>query len=64
VAFIRDGDTIRVDIAGRSLDLLVDDDELEARKQDWQPLDHKYQRGVLSKYAKLVRSASVGAVTH
>ncbi|PYE16032.1 dihydroxyacid dehydratase [Williamsia limnetica] len=64
VAFIRDGDTIRVDIAGRSLDLLVDDEELEARKQDWQPLDHKYQRGVLSKYAKLVRSASVGAVTH
>ncbi|MBA4023976.1 MAG: dihydroxy-acid dehydratase [Gordonia sp.] len=64
VAFIRDGDTIRVDIAGRTLDLLVDDDELEARKQDWQPLDHKYQRGVLSKYAKLVRSASVGAVTH
>lgn len=64
VAFIRDGDTIRVDIAGRTLDLLVDDEELEARKQDWQPLDHKYQRGVLSKYAKLVRSASVGAVTH
>ncbi|ETD31304.1 MULTISPECIES: dihydroxy-acid dehydratase [Actinomycetes] len=64
VAFIRDGDRIRVDIAARTLDLLVDDDELESRKQDWQPLDHKYQRGVLSKYAKLVRSASVGAVTH
>ena len=64
VAFIRDGDRIRVDIAGRTLDLLVDDDEIESRKQDWQPLDHKYQRGVLSKYAKLVRSASVGAVTH
>lgn len=64
VAFIRDGDRIRVDIAARTLDLLVDDDELESRKQDWQPLDHKYQRGVLAKYAKLVRSASVGAVTH
>jgi dihydroxy-acid dehydratase len=64
VAFIRDGDRIRVDIAARTLDLLVDDEELESRKQDWQPLDHKYQRGVLSKYAKLVRSASVGAVTH
>lgn len=64
VAFIRDGDRIRVDIAARTLDLLVDDDELESRRQDWQPLDHKYQRGVLSKYAKLVRSASVGAVTH
>ena len=64
VAFIRDGDRIRVDIAARTLDLLVDDDELESRKQDWRPLDHKYQRGVLSKYAKLVRSASVGAVTH
>lgn len=64
VAFIRDGDRIRVDIAARTLDLLVDDDELESRKEDWQPLDHKYQRGVLAKYAKLVRSASVGAVTH
>ncbi|PXW26954.1 dihydroxy-acid dehydratase [Nocardia sp. 348MFTsu5.1] len=64
VAFIRDGDRIRVDIAGRTLDLLVDDEEIELRKQDWKPLDHKYQRGVLSKYAKLVRSASVGAVTH
>jgi dihydroxy-acid dehydratase len=64
VAFIRDGDRIRVDIAARTLDLLVEDDELASRKQDWQPLDHKYQRGVLSKYAKLVRSASVGAVTH
>ena len=63
IAFVRDGDLIRVDIAARSLDLLVDADELEARRRDWAPLPPRYTRGVLAKYAKLVRSASQGAVT-
>jgi dihydroxy-acid dehydratase len=63
IAFVRDGDLIRVDIPSRSLDLLVDADELEARRTDWQPLPPRYTRGVLAKYQKLVKSAALGAVT-
>ena len=62
IALIRDGDRIRIDVAHRSLDLLVNPSELMARKASWQPVPHKYQRGVLAKYAKLVGSASKGAV--
>jgi dihydroxy-acid dehydratase len=63
IAFVRDGDLIRVDIAARSLDLLVDPAELEARRNGWAPLPPRYTRGVLAKYSKLVQSASTGAVT-
>ena len=62
IAFIKDGDIVRVDIPNRTLDLLVDPAELEARKVGWKPLPHKYSRGVLHKYSKLVGSASKGAV--
>jgi dihydroxy-acid dehydratase len=62
IAFIKDGDRIRIDITNRTLDLLVDAAELEARKVGWKPLPHKYTRGVLHKYSKLVGSASRGAV--
>lgn len=63
IAFVRDGDLIRVDIAARSLDLLVDPAELEARRDGWAPLPPRYTRGVLAKYSKLVHSAAQGAVT-
>ncbi|UOQ58198.1 dihydroxy-acid dehydratase [Leucobacter allii] len=63
VALVRDGDLIRVDIAARTLDLLVEPAELEARRDTWAPLPPRYTRGVLAKYAKLVGSASEGAVT-
>ncbi|WP_445997424.1 dihydroxy-acid dehydratase [Okibacterium fritillariae] len=63
IAFVRDGDLIRVDIAARSLDLLVDDAELDARRPGWAPLPPRYTRGVLAKYSKLVRSAAEGATT-
>jgi dihydroxy-acid dehydratase len=63
IAFVRDGDLIRVDIAARSLDLLVDEAELEARRAGWAPLKPRYTRGVLAKYSTLVRSAAEGAVT-
>ncbi|HXH35520.1 MAG TPA: dihydroxy-acid dehydratase [Plantibacter sp.] len=63
IAFVRDGDLIRVDIAGRSLDLLVDDAELEARREGWAPLPPRYTRGVLAKYSRLVHSAAEGAIT-
>jgi dihydroxy-acid dehydratase len=63
IAFVRDGDLIRVDIAARSLDLLVAPDELATRRTGWAPLAPRYTRGVLAKYAKLVHSAAEGAIT-
>jgi dihydroxy-acid dehydratase len=62
IAFIKDGDRIRIDVKNRTLDLLVDPAELEARKVGWKPLPHKYTRGVLAKFSKGVSSASQGAV--
>ncbi|GAA2224289.1 dihydroxy-acid dehydratase [Promicromonospora sukumoe] len=62
IAFVRDGDRIRLDVASKTLDLLVDPAELETRTTGWAPLPHSYQRGVLAKYTKLVQSASKGAV--
>ncbi|RLP80685.1 dihydroxy-acid dehydratase [Mycetocola lacteus] len=63
IAFVRDGDLIRVNIAARSLDLLVEESELAARREGWAPLPPRYTRGVLAKYSKLVRSAAEGAIT-
>jgi dihydroxy-acid dehydratase len=63
IAFVRDGDLIRVDIAARTLDLIVDDAELGSRREGWEPLPPRYTRGVLAKYSKLVHSAAEGAVT-
>ena len=62
IAFIKDGDIVRIDITNRTLDLLVEPAELEARKVGWKPLPHKYTRGVLNKYSRLVGTASRGAV--
>ena len=62
IAFIKDGDIVRIDTVKRTLDLLVDPEELEKRKVGWKPLTHKYTRGVLAKFTKLVGSASKGAV--
>ena len=62
IAFVRDGDRIRLDMTSRTLDLLVDEAELEARRQGWQPRAPRYTRGVLAKYARLVGPATSGAV--
>ncbi|MBE7160239.1 MAG: dihydroxy-acid dehydratase [Williamsia herbipolensis] len=62
VAFVRDGDRIRLDVGKGTLDLLVDEAELESRREGWAPLPPRYTRGVLAKYTKLVGSASQGAV--
>jgi dihydroxy-acid dehydratase len=62
IAFVQDGDRVRIDIGRRTLDLLVDDDELQRRREGWEPLPQRYTRGVLHKYARLVGSASRGAV--
>ena len=62
IALVRDGDRIRLDMDRRTLDVLVDPDELDARSRHWEPRRQPYQRGVLSKYVKLVGSAAQGAV--
>jgi dihydroxy-acid dehydratase len=62
IAFVRDGDRIRLDVPARRLDLLVDDDELARRRAEWAPPAPRYTSGVLAKYAKLVGSAAHGAV--
>ncbi len=62
IAFVKDGDIVRIDITHRTMDLLVDANELKARAVGWKPLTHGYTRGVLNKYSKLVGSASKGAV--
>ncbi|GMA25318.1 hypothetical protein GCM10025864_30770 [Luteimicrobium album] len=62
IGLVRDGDRIRLDVASKTLDLLVDDDELAARREGWAPVPHGYTRGVLAKYTKLVQSASRGAI--
>jgi dihydroxy-acid dehydratase len=62
IAFVRDGDRIRLDLTTRTLDLLVDDDELARRREGWAPPAPRYTTGVLAKYAKLVGSAAQGAI--
>jgi dihydroxy-acid dehydratase len=62
IAFVRDGDKIRLDVANGTLDLLVDKDEFESRKVGFEPLPPVYKTGVLAKYTKLVGSAATGAV--
>jgi dihydroxy-acid dehydratase len=62
IAFVRDGDPITLDVAARTLDIGVDATELATRRDGWTPLPARYPRGVLAKYAKLVGSASHGAV--
>jgi len=62
IAFVADGDRIRLDMVARTLDLLVDPAELERRRDGWKPKEPRYTSGVLGKYAKLVGSAAQGAV--
>jgi dihydroxy-acid dehydratase len=62
IAFIEDGDRIRLDMSARTLDLLVDGPELDRRRAEWKPLPQRFDYGVLGKYAKLVGSAAEGAV--
>ena len=63
IALVHDGDRIRLDMTTRTLDLLVDDAELERRRlTEWKPLPPRFDYGVLGKYAKLVGSAASGAI--
>ncbi|MFN8072307.1 MAG: dihydroxy-acid dehydratase [Mycobacterium sp.] len=62
IAFLRDGDRIRLDVANGTLDVVVDPAEFDARKAGFTPPAPRYTRGVLAKYRKLVGSAAGGAV--
>ncbi|MEN9643812.1 MAG: dihydroxy-acid dehydratase [Actinomycetota bacterium] len=64
IAFVRDGDQIRIDVHELSLDLLVDDTEIAKRRASWAPNPPRYTTGVLGKYAKLVQGAETGAITN
>ncbi|MBO1351552.1 MAG: dihydroxy-acid dehydratase [Hormoscilla sp. GUM202] len=63
IALVEEGDSITIDAPGRLLQLEVSDEELARRRANWQPKPPRYTKGVLAKYAKLVSSSSVGAVT-
>ncbi|MGZ4664774.1 MAG: dihydroxy-acid dehydratase [Frankiaceae bacterium] len=62
IALVASGDRVRLDVAGRRLDLLVDPAELDRRRAGWKPMEPRYTTGALAKYARLVGSASGGAV--
>jgi dihydroxy-acid dehydratase len=62
IAFVGDGDRIRLDVQAKRLDLLIDEAELARRAEGWAPPESRYRTGVLAKYTKLVGSASTGAV--
>jgi dihydroxy-acid dehydratase len=64
IAFVEDGDRIVIDVPERRLDLLVDEATLAKRRQGWKPKEPRYTSGFLAKYARLVQSASRGAITN
>jgi dihydroxy-acid dehydratase len=63
IAAVRDGDTIRIDVEARTLDVELEEGELDRRLLEWRRPAPRHTRGALAKYAALVSSASEGAVT-
>ena len=63
IALVQEGDSITIDADARLLQLNVPDEEIARRRAQWKPPAPRYTRGVLAKYARLVSSASLGAVT-
>ncbi len=63
IALVEEGDSITIDAPARLLQLNISDEELASRRANWQPPAPRYTKGVLAKYAKLVASSSLGAVT-
>jgi dihydroxy-acid dehydratase len=63
IALVREGDTITIDSTSRQLELHVPASELDRRRAGWKAPESRYKTGVLAKYARLVSSSSLGAVT-
>ena len=64
IAFVHNGDKVRIDVPTKSLDLLVDAATLAERRKGWKPNPPRYTSGVLAKFAKLVQGAEKGAITN
>ena len=64
IALVEDGDTVTVDIPERELSVDLSDDELDDRREAWEPREPPYTSGVLGKYARDFGSAAKGAVTN
>ena len=64
IAFVRDGDIIKIDVPSLTLDVLVDEAEMAERREGWQPNPPRYTTGVLGKYARLAQGAEKGAITN
>jgi len=64
IAFVRDGDIIKIDVPSLKLDVLVDEAEIATRREGWQPNPPRYTTGVLGKYARLAQGAEKGAITN
>ena len=63
IALIRNGDVVTLDVENRELSVAVSEQDMAERRRQWKAPDPPYESGVMAKYAKLVSSASVGAVT-
>ena len=63
IAIVQNGDVITIDAEKNELSIALSDEEIARRFQDWQAPESRYKRGVIAKYAKLVKSATEGAVT-
>ena len=62
LAFVREGDTIEIDIPGRTINVKLSDAELEERRKDWTPPEPRLNHGWLGRYQKIVTNASTGAI--
>ena len=63
IALVNEGDSVTIDADQRLLQVHVSDEELSERRSEWKPPMPRYTKGVLAKYAALVSSSSMGAVT-
>ena len=62
IALVKEGDRIAIDIPGKAITLMVDENELTRRRRDWQAPEPRITRGYMARYAKLVSSAAQGAI--
>jgi dihydroxy-acid dehydratase len=62
IAFVNEGDQIRIDIPNKTIELLVSEDEIAKRKADWKKPEPKIKKGYMARYAKMVTSAGNGAI--
>ena len=62
IALVKEGDIIKIDIDANTLDVLISDEEMEARRKEWKPREPKVTTGYLARYASMVTSGNRGAI--